>query len=357
MYHRAAPSQGISTAWVKGESGSRPLPLWIKPDKKLNVQDVMGYMRDHFEGTEFDMTRDVGAGPYELPYRWRPLTWKVGEQEYLHERAVSTQQTGFSFVTQSRDHLPDPIGGVLWFGVDDTYSTVYFPAYCGITKVPHNFAVGTGSFHEFRWDSAFWVFNFVSNYCYLRYGDMIQDVQVVQRELEGRFFAEQADVERAALALYKQSPRLAVDYLTEYSDESAAEVVRRWKKLGEFLVYKYLDGNVKDALGNVTHPGYPASWYEKVVAAEGQEFQLKQVDAEAERARQQTEKDKARAQELAQAITTVLKARQIALSAEQQGQLDAATNPAEVERWLIEAATAEDAAQVFQPVEASPEVH
>ncbi len=150
LYHRAAPSLGIPTDWVKGDERAEPLPLWVKPDRKLTVQDVFGFMRDHFEGTEFDMTRDIGAGPFALPYRWRPMTWKVDGVEYLHERAVGTQQTGFSFVAQARRWLPDPVGGVLWFGVDDTASTVYFPVYCGVTGVPRSYAEGTGSFQRGR---------------------------------------------------------------------------------------------------------------------------------------------------------------------------------------------------------------
>jgi len=149
MFRRAAPSLNLPIDYVKGVKGAEPLPLWIKPDKKLSVHDVMELMRDHFEGTEFDMTKDVGAGPFRLPYRWRPLTWKVDTVTYCNERAVSTQQTGFSFVAQARSWLPNPIGGVLWFGVDDTYSTVYVPMYCGIKQVPHSFAVGTGSFDQF----------------------------------------------------------------------------------------------------------------------------------------------------------------------------------------------------------------
>ncbi|MBD3290453.1 dipeptidase, partial [candidate division KSB1 bacterium] len=245
MFRRVAPSKNFTTDYVKGVEGSEPMPLWIKPDRKLSVRDVMELMRDHFEGSEFDMTVGVGAGPYNLPYRWRPLTWEVDSVEYLNERATSTQQTGFSFVSQARSWLPDPIGGVHWFGVDDTYSTVYVPIYCAISRVPESYAVGTGSFHDFTWDSAFWVFNFVSNYSYLRYRDMIQDVQKVQRELEGGFLSRQPAVDDAALALHEQSPRLAVDYLTEYSCNQGNAVVKRWKKLGEFLIYKYLDGNVK----------------------------------------------------------------------------------------------------------------
>ncbi|MCP5108778.1 MAG: dipeptidase, partial [bacterium] len=185
MFRRAAPSLNIPDDYIKGNVDAEPMPLWIKPDKKLAVRDVIELMRDHFEGTDLDMTKDVGAGPYCLPYRWRPLTWKVNKDDkerYFNERAVSTQQTGFSFVAQGRSWLPGPIGGVFWFSVDDTYSTVYIPMYCGIKRVPKSFAVGTATFQKFSWDSAFWVFNFVSNYAYSRYKDMITDIQVVQRE-------------------------------------------------------------------------------------------------------------------------------------------------------------------------------
>ncbi len=136
MFNRAAPSLEMSMDYVKGVEGSEPMPLWIKPDRKLSVHDIMEFMRDHFEGTDFDMTKDIGSGPYECPYRWRPLTWKVDDVQYVNERATSTQQTGFSFVSQCRSWLPDPIGGVHWFGVDDTYSTVYNPIYCGSRRVP-----------------------------------------------------------------------------------------------------------------------------------------------------------------------------------------------------------------------------
>ncbi len=280
MFQRVAPSLNLSTDYVKGVKGSKSLPLWIKPDKKLSVRDVIELMRDHFEGSEFDMTKDIGAGPYKLPYRWRPLTWKVDSVEYCNERATSTQQTGFSFVTQARSWLPDPIGGILWFSVDDANSTVYIPMYCGINKVPESYAVGNGDFHHFTWESAFWVFNFVANYCYLRYSDMIKDVQKVQRELEDKFMADQSGFEEKALKLHKESPQLAVDYLTGYSVDIGNSTVERWKKLFEFLIYKYLDGNVKDDSGNVTHPGYPESWYRKIVDETGDHYKMIKLESE-----------------------------------------------------------------------------
>jgi dipeptidase len=265
VFRRAAPSLNLSSDWVLAVPGAKPLPLSVKPDRKLTTKDVMELMRDHFEGTELDMTKDLGAGPFVLPYRWRPMGFKVDGVDYVNERAISTQQTGYSLVAQLRSFLPAPVGGVLWFGVDDTYSTVYIPMYASMREVPKSFAVGTADFGAFSWDSAFWTFNFVSNFAYSRYSDMIQDVRRVQGELEGRFLAEQPEIEKAALKLHADSPAAARDYLTKYSMTSAEGVVARWKKLGEFLMWKYLDGNVRDTQGGVTHPRYRDEWYKAIV--------------------------------------------------------------------------------------------
>jgi dipeptidase len=343
MYKRAAPSREFPVDWMTGDEDAEPPPLWIKPDRKLTVRDVMGFMRDHFEGTELDMTQDIGAGPYDLPYRWRPLTWKVDENEYLNERAVSTQQTGFSFVAQARSWLPDPIGGVFWFGVDDTYSTVYFPIYCGITEPPHSYAAGTGSFDEVTFEAAFWVFNYVSNFAYLRYSDMIEDIKVVQAELESKFLAAQPEIDAAALALYEQAPRLAKDYLTEYSTTTGDAVVERWRELGKFLLYKYLDGNVKTELGKVTHPGYPESWYRKVAEATGDHLEMRKLASE--KAAEEEAKQKTR--EIAQAVLTLLDARGIAIDDAARGKIRDSEDAGEARKWLVNAATATSADEVF----------
>lgn len=347
MYCRAAPSQKFGDEWVQGAPGAEPIPLWIKPDKKVSVHDVMEFMRDHYKGTSLDMTRDIGAGPHNLPYRWRPLTWKVGEQEYFHERATSTQQTGFSFVSQSRSWLPNPIGGVLWFGVDDTYSTVYVPQYCGNTRVPHSFAVGTGSFRDFTWDSAFWVFNFVSNYAYLRYSDMIKDIQIVQRELEGNFFADQPGIDSAAVALYKQSPRLAVDYLTEYSTRAGDETVKRWKKVGEQLIFKYLDGNVKDEHGQPKHPGYPKEWYDKVAAADGATLSMRKLDVEKEAAEKAKVAEAAKREQTVTAIFTLLSSRSVNIDDATRTKIKETKDLKELQALLVKAASAENPNQLF----------
>lgn len=347
MFCRAAPSQKIGEDWVQGKAGAEPMPLWIKPDKKISVHDVMEFMRDHYEGTALDMTRDIGAGPHDLPYRWRPLTWKAGEGEYFNERATSTQQTGFSFVSQSRSSLPNPIGGILWFGVDDTYSTVYVPQYCGNIRVPHSFAVGTGSFRDFTWDSAFWVFNFVSNFSYLRYSDMIKDIQIVQRELEGKFFADQAAIESAAAALYKQSPRLAVDYLTDYSTRVGDETTKRWKKVGEGLLFKYLDGNVKDEHGVPKHPGYPKDWYEKVAAASGDTLSMRKLEVEKQAAEKEKAAEAAKREQTITAILTVLSSRSVTLDDAARTKIKETKALKDLEAMLVKAASAENPKQLF----------
>ncbi|WP_321344518.1 C69 family dipeptidase [uncultured Draconibacterium sp.] len=281
-------AKGLVEQGGENNFATNRLPLWVKPDKQLNVQDVMGMMRDHFEDTELDMTQDIGAGPYALPYRWRGLTWEVDSVEYCNERAISTQQTGFSFVAQCRSWLPDPIGGILWFGVDDTYSTCYAPMYCGITEIPECFAVGNGDLLTYSETSAFWTFSQVANYAYLRYSDMIEDVKLVQRELEDKFVTYVPSVDKAAENLYNTvSEEQARKFVTEFSRNEAENMTKRWKELYHYLVVKYTDGNIKresngqfarTETGMPASPifaGYPEWWYKAIINATGDHFKVK----------------------------------------------------------------------------------
>lgn len=253
------------------------MPLWIKPDRKLSVHDVMNFMRDHLEGTDFDMTKDIGAGPFACPYRWRPLTWTVDGVKYFNERATATQQTGFSFVSQSRSWLPDPIGGIIWFGVDDAASCVYTPLYCAITRVPQSYAEGNGSMMEFSWTSAFWIFNLVSNFAYSRYSIIHPEIHQKQQELEKVFIEKVQEIDQQALALYKQNPQQAIEFLTEFSVNNADQLVKDWLKFFEYLFVKYMDGNIKTPIPGeknpkVVHPGYPEDWYRRIVNETGDKF-------------------------------------------------------------------------------------
>ncbi len=274
LFRRAAPSLNLSPDYHRAKEGAKPYPLWIKPDKKLSVSDVFSLMRDHYEGTDFDMTKGMDAGPYATPNRWRPITWEVDSVEYAWERPISTQQTGFSYVSQSRSWLPDPIGGVYWYGVDDTFTSCYFPLYCGINKVPASFT--TGSIKKFSWNSAWWVFNFVANYANLKYSYMYPEIRKVQEEIEGQFMALQSVVEETALQLSKTNTKLMTGYLTDYSVSHGEMVVERWKELGEYLIRKYNDGYVQDENGRPREKGYPEQWRRKVIKDRPEQFKLKQ---------------------------------------------------------------------------------
>jgi len=270
--------------YIKGENLKNRMPLYVKPDHKLTLQEVMGLMRDYYQGTELDMTKDMGAGPYGCIVRWRPLTWKVDGVDYFNERAISTQQTGFVFVAQSRPYVPSPLGGIIWFGVDDTYSTVFTPMYTCMTRVPETFAVGNGSMMEFNENSAFWVFNQVSNFAYTRYSDMIVDIQKKQSELENNFVAMVPAIDKVALEMYRTDPAKAIQFLTDFSVAQGNNTVYEWKKLYGYLFAKYMDGNIKTAVPvpagykyvapDIKQPGYSNEFYRNLVKETGDKFKV-----------------------------------------------------------------------------------
>jgi dipeptidase len=272
IFRRCAPSREWPVDYHRGVRGVEPYPLWIEPDEKLSLQDVFNIMRDHYEGTPYDMTKGLDSGPYGTPNRWRPMTWSIDGVDYTWERPISTQQSGFTYVSQSRSGMPDPIGGVLWYGVDDTYFTCYVPLYCGINEVPPSYARGRLS--KFSWDSAWWVFNFVANFANLRYSYMREDIQKVQAELEGNLIALQPVIEKTALELYKKDPALVTTYLTDYSVSHAERVVDRWRELAEFLITKYNDGYVQNENQRPQEEGYPEEWLREVIRARPDQFKL-----------------------------------------------------------------------------------
>ena len=286
MFRKVNPDMDKYLDYVKGDNLKNRLPLWIKPVKKVSLHDMMMFMRDHLEGTYFDMTKDAGAGPFGCPYRWRPLTWKVDSVEYCNERAAATQQTGFSFVAQCRSWLPDQVGGILWFGVDDAASSVYSPMYTSITQVPETFAVGNGNMLTYSDNSAFWTFNLVANFCYLRYNIMIEDVKKVQSQLEDQYISNTPIVDNTALTYLKKNPKLAIAFLTNYSVNTGNQTVYRWKDLSHYLLVKYIDGNIKKEKdgqflkmsNNIpiapSQPGYPDSWKKKVVEDTGDKLKV-----------------------------------------------------------------------------------
>ena len=231
--------------YAMGHNPENRLPLWVKPREKVTAKQLFDAMRDHFEGTPMDMTKDIGAGGHGLPYRWRPMTFTVDGVEYTNERATATQQTGFWLVAQARNWLPAPIGGILWFGVDDAATSCLTPIYCSVTEVPECFDEENGSMVEYSPTSAFWLFNRITNFAYLRYDMMSADIRKVTDRWENDRIAEIPTIDARAVELYAKKPAKAIAMLTAYSVETAQKMFERWQELDRYMLVKYIDGNVK----------------------------------------------------------------------------------------------------------------
>lgn len=274
-------------SYIKGNDPT-PMPLFVKPNRKLSVQDVKNAMRDHYEGTPLDISQDFGAGPHHAPYRLSPLDFEVDGQKYFNERPISTQQSGFVFVAQMRADLPDAIGGVLWFGTDDANMTVFTPVYCCTDKVPVCYTrVDGADYITFSWNSSFWIFNWVANMVYPRYDLMIGDVRATQQELENTLNAAQSGIESAALKLWETDPDQAKKLLTSYTNLTAQSTFDTWKRLGEYLVVKYSDGVIRrtnpdgsfqrNSIGQpagVIRPGYPEDFLREYVKQTGDRYKM-----------------------------------------------------------------------------------
>ncbi len=270
--------------WVMEADGD-PFPLWVKPDRQLTLGDMRDMMRDHFEGTPMDMTQDIGAGPYKVPYRWRPMTFKVDGKEYLNERAIDTQQTGFSFVSQMNEQFPDAMKGILWFGVDDANTCVYVPMYCTITQIPYEFAPGNGDMLTLSWDAAFWVNNYVANQAYNRYSQMIPDIRRVQQNEESTLDNE---VQMLLSWVKGLSPEEARKMVNNHSLMASTRYLKNYKALGDYLLVKYLDGNVKKEKDgkfertpegvcvSPSFPGYDERYYRSIVEDAGDRLLIKE---------------------------------------------------------------------------------
>ncbi len=231
--------------YAMGHNPGNRMPLYIKPKEKVSVKMLADVMRDHYEGTALDMTQDIGAGGNILPYRWRPMTFEVDGNKYMNERAIATQQTGFWFVAQARSYLPDEVGGIFWFGVDDASTSALTPIYTSSLRAPECFREGNGDMMTYSPTAAFWIFNRVSNFAYLRYDNISPDIIKAVDEHELTALERIPAIDAAALALLKDSPEKAREFLTDYSVNTAQQLFNKWVELDRYLLVKYIDGNTK----------------------------------------------------------------------------------------------------------------
>ena len=260
-----------------GVNPDNKMPLWVKPTQPISPKQLFDAMRDHYEGTPMNMTTDIGAGGHHLPYRWRPMYFKVDGVEYCNERATATQQTGFWLCGQARK---DKVG-ILWFGVDDAATSALTPIYVNTTKIPWCLDEKNGTMLKYSDSSLFWITNRVAQFAYLRYdligakvrenvdaweNNMLEDVEVVDKAL-------------AAAPSAKKQAKIA----TEYTLNRAQQLFDKWAELDKYLMVKYIDGNVKgednngfidngngkDIPGKIEQPGYSEKWKRAVAADNG----------------------------------------------------------------------------------------
>ncbi|MBR2609265.1 MAG: C69 family dipeptidase [Bacteroidales bacterium] len=291
--------------YAMGWDKSKRFPLFVKPSRKISVKNVADVMRDHYEGTPMDMTKDIGAGGNALPYRWRPMGFEHEGKKYVNERAIATQQTGFWFVGQSRGWLPDEIGGVNWFGCDDAATSYLTPIYTSTYEVPECFRVGNGNMITYSPTSAFWMTNRVANACYKAYNIMFPTVDAEIDAWENAMMEAVVKADEEALRLYKEAeakPRKQIrrndkcrkvvdpytsvrEYLTAFSVDNAQKIFEKWVALEQLLLVKFIDGNVKaqnedgsfvtnghtDCIpAKITQPGYTQKWKECVAKDHGE---------------------------------------------------------------------------------------
>ena len=252
------------------------LPLWIKPDKPLSVRDVMNDMRDHYEGTALDMTADISAGPWASPYRNQPVNFKSSDgTDMFRERPIGCQQSGMTMVCQMRNWLPDAVGGVTYFNMDDASMVAYVPVYCGINRIPDPFRRENNNIREFSTESAFWMNNFVANMVYPRYSAMIGDLREAQTELEDFYAADQKEVEEQVAGMTVSQ---RTEYLTRKTLDYTDMMMKRWDKLAKLLIVKHNDQVMQPSengvvvAGRRTSPAYAPVFIDAVKAETGTRY-------------------------------------------------------------------------------------
>jgi dipeptidase len=280
IYHRAAPSREWPVDWHRGVEGASDYPLFVVPDRKLAMRDVMGLMRDHYEGTPYDMTKGVEAGPFGSPYRFRDLTWKLDDATYCWERPIATQQAGFVMLAQCRRWLPDPVGGVYWFTPDDPYTSCFLPLHCGIEALPPAYTYG--DYERFSWDSAWWVFNLVSNLTYDRWSRVIPAVLEAQQREEEAFVAQIAELDARAAELARTDAAAARRLLSETALANGERLFAAWRELATDLLTDHVDGYVRRN-GRSRGVGYGEDWLRRVVEERGAQLEVPPREAKRER--------------------------------------------------------------------------
>ena len=293
IFNRLCDGMDKYVDYAAGKDLKGEMPLYMKPKKPVTLQDVMNGMRDHYENTPFDIRDEVGAGPYNMPYRPTPLSWEVDGKQYFNERPVCTQQTAFCFVGQMRSWMPDALGGIAWVTNDDPNMAPFVPLYCSIDQVPRCFCRIEGEQDDvtFSWKSAFWLQNTVSNMVYPYYEKMFPDLLSYRESLDRSFGARVPVWEKTVMG----GDSIYNVYTTNFTNECAEQMMQQWTELFQYLVVRHndmalkkvADGGVNVPIGKrfkktehglaeaPDRPGYPEAYRKAIVEKEGEKYLMK----------------------------------------------------------------------------------
>ncbi|HCL00694.1 MAG TPA: peptidase C69, partial [Candidatus Marinimicrobia bacterium] len=244
VFDLVAPSLGL-------HPDSENYPFSVKPDTLITMPKMVELFQDWYQDTDFDIVKNIKwenpkTGKYEIsplanpwmPYDMLSLFKINGGWGWRGERQIARWYTMYATITQSRDWLPDEVGGVVWLAFDNVASSIYVPLYCSITDVAKPYKT-PGRTKGFNRESAWWAFNRVGTLSAQRWGDMHKDVWAVWKPMQQELFVNQKKIESEALKLLKKNPKKARQYLTDYSIDWGNKVVDRAWKLGDELWTKY----------------------------------------------------------------------------------------------------------------------
>ena len=225
-------------------------PFSVKPDESISPERIMEIFRDTYEGTDFDTTKNMTvtddegktiksplANPF-MPYDMNKLLKINGGWGELGERHIARWYCMYVTITQSRSWLPDPVGGIVWFGYSNPAMATYVPIYAGVTDLPQDFKTD-GRTTGFSRRSAWWAFNRASSLAAHRWGDMRKDVAAVREPLQEKFLAAQPEIAEAAEKLIKEDPNKGTKFLTRVTAEACEEATNAYWNLGDLLWTKY----------------------------------------------------------------------------------------------------------------------
>jgi dipeptidase len=233
---------------------SKDYPYSIKPKSKISKKDIFNIFRDHFENTQFDLTKKLAAGPFGNPHRY--LSKYDKELIGAWERSICFYKCAFTSVVELRDYMPDVIGGVLWLGLGVCDATCFVPIYSQSLVLPISYQTYNPKIYS--QDSAAWIFESVFNISKLKYLKMQEYIKQLQNKIENIEFIRQENIEKKAIKLLKKNPILAKNLLSHFSLENADFVIKKWLQLKYYLMEKYLNENLKKDIE------YSKKWLEKV---------------------------------------------------------------------------------------------